>query len=115
MDGLKSLAFKEIAASVDRLTPSEVVEEMFSVFTSRQDPPTKTVALLLTYRIDIRNSILSTSRCSNQYYHPPSDTQTLFNGNYLVIFLGNFHTAGTFLHPYYNLSWIDPPLVTPIN
>jgi hypothetical protein len=35
MDDLKKLAFKEIAASIDRLTPPELVEEAFSVFTSR--------------------------------------------------------------------------------
>jgi len=37
MEDLKKLAFEGIAASINRLGTPELVEEAFSVFTSRQD------------------------------------------------------------------------------
>ena len=37
MGDLKKLAFEEIAASAVRLEGSELAEEAFSIFTSRQD------------------------------------------------------------------------------
>ena len=117
MGDLKRLAFDEITASINSLTYPKLVEEMFSVFTSRRGIPSKIMTRLLTYPVDIRNSMVSTSSDSDFIWRATSELgdstlKVLLNCNYLVIFLGNFRTAGTFSHPYYRLSWTGPLPVT---
>ena len=48
MDELKNLAFDQIAARVDLLESRKLIDEAFSVFVSRQGPPTKVTAQFLT-------------------------------------------------------------------
>ena len=107
MGGLKRLAFDGIAEHIDSLGPPELVEETFSVFTSRQGGVTNILAQLLMYLIGTRNSMVSTSSGSDRSCHSPPDPKTLFGTNYPVIFLGSFHIVGKFSHPYYRPSWMD--------
>jgi hypothetical protein len=73
----------------------------------------KTTIQLLTYPVGTRNSTFSTSSDSDRFHPPTSDPAgTLFGNNYLVIFLGSFRMAGTFLPPYYKSSWMGPLSVT---
>lgn len=81
MDDLKKRAFDEVAVSINRLGSPELVEEAFSVFASRQDPPAKIVAQLLTHSIDTQNFMISTLRDSNRIWHPPSAPGMLFGRN----------------------------------
>lgn len=48
MDDLRKLAFEEIAASAGRMEGSELAEEAFSDFTSRQVTYMKLIPRLLT-------------------------------------------------------------------
>ena len=65
MDDLKKLAFEKISAHIDSLAESELVEEVFSGFASRQVIPTKVVAQLLTYPVDTQNFTVSISSDSD--------------------------------------------------
>jgi hypothetical protein len=51
MDDLRKLAFEEIAASAGRMGGSELAEEAFSDFTSRQVTHTKPIPRLLTFPV----------------------------------------------------------------